>query len=122
MYEQWKKQARKAREKLKSDITESHMSSLAGTLEKERDEILRLYNEIRGHVAPSADLRRKVDACEAVTHDIIKIIYERLTGIDGDFEDIISVNCWTVSMRYPSTVPLLHVQVSLIIPHLPVSI
>lgn len=36
---------------------------------------MRLQTEIRGHVA-----------CEAVTGDIIKIIYERLTGIDGDFD------------------------------------
>lgn len=85
-YEQWKTQAREAREKLKSDITEAHMSSLVDILEKGKDDILRLYTEIRSNIAPSADLRRKIDACEAVTRDITKIIYERLTGIDGDFD------------------------------------
>ncbi|XP_054872902.1 uncharacterized protein LOC111584426 [Amphiprion ocellaris] len=47
---------------------------------------MKLYTEIRDHTAPAADLRRKIDACEAVTGDIIKIIYERLSGIDGDFD------------------------------------
>ena len=42
-YEQWKTQAREAREKLKSDITEAHMSSLVDILEKGKDDILRLY-------------------------------------------------------------------------------
>lgn len=47
---------------------------------------MKLYNEIRDHVAPRVDLRRKIDSCEAVTGNIIKIIYERLTGIDGNFD------------------------------------
>lgn len=47
---------------------------------------MRLYTEMRSYVAPSTDLRRKIDACESVTRDIVKIIFERLTGIDGDFD------------------------------------
>ena len=85
LYEQWKMQAREARNKLKLDISDTLMASLVDILEKEKDDILKLYNEIRTHTAPSADLRRKIDACEAVTHDITKVIYERLTGINGDF-------------------------------------
>lgn len=60
-------------------------SSLVDILEKGKDDILKLYTEIRSHIAPSADLRRKIDACEAVTCDITKIIYKRITDIDGDF-------------------------------------
>ncbi|XP_030580442.1 uncharacterized protein LOC115776806 [Archocentrus centrarchus] len=47
---------------------------------------MKLYTDIRGHVAPTVNLRQKIDACEAVTSDIIKIIYKRLTGVDGDFD------------------------------------
>ena len=86
LYEHWKIQVREAREKLKSDITETQMSSLADIIEKERDDIMKLYTELRDYVTPTTDLRRKIDACEAVTGDIIKIIYERLTCIDGDFD------------------------------------
>lgn len=85
-YEQWKVQARQTREKLKSDVTETDLSSMIDALEKGKDDIMRLYAEIRSYVAPSADIRRRIDACEAVTHDLIKIIYERITGVDGDFD------------------------------------
>ncbi len=86
LYEQWKIQARETRVKLKSDITEAQMSSPADILEKGKDDIMKLYTELRDHVTPTTDLRRKTDACEAVTSDIIKIIHERLTGIDGEFD------------------------------------
>lgn len=52
------------------------------SLEKERDSVLKLYTEIRDHIIPSTDMRRLVDACEAVTIDIIKVAHERLSGID----------------------------------------
>ncbi len=86
LYEQWKTQVREAREKLKSDITEAQLSSLVDILEKGRDDIMKLYTEIRALVTPTADLRRRIDACEAVTRDIVKIIYERLSGVDGEFD------------------------------------
>lgn len=85
-YEQWKIQARQTREKLKSDVAEADLSSMIDALEKRKDDIMRLYAEIRSYEAPSADIRRRIDACEAVTRDIIKIIYERITGVDGDFD------------------------------------
>lgn len=78
-------QVHEAREKLKSDITEAQLSSLVDILEKGRD-IMKLHIEKGAHVAPTADLRRKIDACEAVTRAIIKIIYERLSGVDGEFD------------------------------------
>lgn len=86
LYKQWKAQARKTRERLMSGVIETQLSSLADDLEKGRDDVMRFYTELRSYVAPSADLWRKIDACEAVTHDIMKIIFERLTGIDGDFD------------------------------------
>lgn len=35
---------------------------------------------------PSTEVGRRVDACEAVTADIIQILNERIAGIDGDFD------------------------------------
>ncbi len=43
---------------------------------------MKLYTKIRGHIAPTADVRWSGD----ITGDIIKIIYEGLTSIDGDFD------------------------------------
>ncbi|CAJ1066522.1 GRB10-interacting GYF protein 2-like [Xyrichtys novacula] len=86
MYERWKIQARESRKRLKMDLSESELSFLVETLEKERDAIMSTYLQIRDHITVSTELRRCVDACDAVTTDIRKIAYERLTGIDGDFD------------------------------------
>lgn len=67
LYDQWKTQARKAREQLKSDIPESQIAALIDSLEKGKDDIISLYMEIRDHLTPSSEMRRRIDACEAVT-------------------------------------------------------
>lgn len=36
---------------------------------------------------PSTELRRKIDACEAVTKDIVKIVFQRLSAVSGDFDE-----------------------------------
>lgn len=81
-----KTQVRETRERLKLDITDKEMSELADIIEKRRDDVLKLYSEIRNQMAPSSDIRRKIDACDAITHDIIRIILERLSGVDEDFD------------------------------------
>ncbi|XP_073724404.1 uncharacterized protein [Misgurnus anguillicaudatus] len=86
LYEQWKTQVRETREMLKSDITDKEMSELADITEQRRDDLLRLYSEIRNQMAPSSDIRRKIDACDAITHDIVRIILERLSGLDEEFD------------------------------------
>lgn len=86
LYEQWKMNVRETRQKLKSDITETQMANLADIIEQGKDDILNIYTEIRNHMAPTSDLRRKIDSCEAVTRDLIKIILERISGVDGDFD------------------------------------
>ena len=45
-----------------------------------------MYMEIRAHLTPSSETRCRVDACEAVTRDIVKIAFERISGIDGEFD------------------------------------
>ncbi len=86
LYEQWKKQVRETRERLKLDITDKEMSELADIIEQRRNDVLKLYSEIRNQMAPSSDIRRKIDACDAITHDIVRIILERLSGVDEDFD------------------------------------
>ena len=66
IYEQWKILIRKSRDNIKEDISETELATMADDIEKEMNEIMKLYNEIRGKVTPSTELRRKIDACEAV--------------------------------------------------------
>lgn len=85
LYDQWKPQARKARNQLKADIPESQLASLVDTIESAKENVLSMYVEIRDRITPSTEIRRRIDACEAVTRDILKIAYERISGINGDF-------------------------------------
>lgn len=85
-YGKWKAEARKARGQLKTDIPESQLASIIDTLENERDRVMNAYIKVRSYVTPPTDTRRKIDACDAVTKDIVKIAYERISGVDGDFD------------------------------------
>ncbi|KAL7842113.1 hypothetical protein SRHO_G00238020 [Serrasalmus rhombeus] len=85
VYEQWKIHARQAREQLMSEVPESQLGLLIDTLEKSKGDITKMYSEIRHTATPPAELRRRVDACEAVTKDIVKIAYERIVEVDGEF-------------------------------------
>ncbi|XP_028858350.1 uncharacterized protein LOC114803149 [Denticeps clupeoides] len=86
LYEQWKMQVRETREKLKTDITDEEMSELADIMEQRKNNILMFYSEMRNQVAPPSDIRRKIDACEAVSHEVVRIILEGISGVDGDFD------------------------------------
>lgn len=86
LYDQWKEDARNAREHLKLDASETQLAILIDTLETAKNKVLGAYNEFRQCVSPTVEMRRKMDACEAVTADITKIVNERITSIDGDFD------------------------------------
>lgn len=86
IYEQWKTQARKVREQLKANIHESDIAALIDTLEEGKNSVINIYMEVRAHLTPSSETRRCIDACEAVTKDIVKIGLERISGIDGEFD------------------------------------
>lgn len=64
LYEQWKTEARKAREQLKLDIAESEIAALIDTLEKGMNNVTKIYVDIRDHLTPSSETRRRIDACE----------------------------------------------------------
>lgn len=91
LYEQWKKQVCITREQLKENISNSHIGQLLDNLEHERDNVIKLYIEIRDHISPSMDTRRLIDACEAVTADMIKVAHERLSGVDDYDTDKVKV-------------------------------
>ena len=85
-YEQWKMLIRTSRENLKNDMPEKDLTTLVDLLEKRKNDLTREYDEIRARATPSTDLRCKIDACEAVTKDIMKIIFERITEVNGEFD------------------------------------
>ena len=81
LYEEWKILIRTCRENLKNDISESELARMADTIEKGKKDIKKAYNDMREGATPSNELRRKTDACEAVSNDILKkwftIVYQK---------------------------------------------
>lgn len=71
---------------MKTDIPDSQLAALIDTLENERDSVINAYMRVRSYVTPSTDTRRRIDACDAMTKEIVKIAYERISGVDGDFD------------------------------------
>ncbi|KAL1276454.1 hypothetical protein QQF64_036077 [Cirrhinus molitorella] len=86
LYEQWKLDACKARQDLKTDISDKQLAEIADSLEDKKNCIMKIFSEIREYVTPAADLRCQIDACEAVTSDIVKIVFERIAAVDGEFD------------------------------------
>lgn len=58
----------------------------ADIIEQRRNDVSNLYSEIRDQMSPTSDIRRKIDACDAITRDIVRIILERVSGVDEDFD------------------------------------
>lgn len=70
------------------DISDAELSTIADNIEEGMDDVMRVYSEIRDSATPSTELRRKVDTCEAVTKDLMIIVSERLSGVDGDYDAV----------------------------------
>lgn len=111
LYEQWKGLIRTSREGLKTDLSEHKLCAMADDIEKGLNDMMKVYSEIRERTMPSPDTRRKMDSCEAVTKDIMKILNERITAIDSDLRQIEKGSAFISychnSTPAPSTVPLL---------------
>jgi len=68
----------------------SRVASLADSLETRKMDMMRVYDELRGCGPPDTELGRNVDACAAVTSDMINIMYERLTGVSEEMMQTMS--------------------------------
>ena len=77
LYDQWKVLLRTARKELKSNMTESNMGLIIETLVKSK-EISKLYSEIRERITLDNYVKLRVDACEFLSKDLLKIVHERI--------------------------------------------
>ena len=84
MYDKWKPMVCTARNKLKSHIPENEVAPLIDSLVKAKEDILSLYSDIRKYTTPDIELRRRVDACESISNDVLKIGYERMVHDEFD--------------------------------------
>ncbi|KAL6480076.1 hypothetical protein MHYP_G00111090 [Metynnis hypsauchen] len=78
------------------------MYDIMDEAEKLNLEVKELYDSIRLQTAPSQEIRRKVDACSAVTSDLLKLMRVRLSeeGVEFDAEAERSRLCMLLDNEY----------------------
>ncbi|XP_039547080.1 uncharacterized protein LOC120492862 [Pimephales promelas] len=88
VYEKWKSQARDVRSKLKRECSEKDLCDMMDEVERQEFELKELYDNMRLQAPPSQETRRKIDACSAVTADLMKLMRVRMVedGIEFDAE------------------------------------
>ncbi|KAI2653125.1 Gypsy retrotransposon integrase-like protein 1 [Labeo rohita] len=87
-YEKWKIHVRDVRSKLKHECSDSDLCDMMDGVEKQESDLKVLYDNMRLHAVPSQEIRRKIDACSAVTADLVKLMRVRLVedGMEFDAE------------------------------------
>lgn len=85
-YGRWKTEARSIREKLKNECSEKELQDMMDTIEELESNMKRLYNDIRQKTTPNQEIRRKVDACIAVTVDLLGLMRTRLVEDEDEFD------------------------------------
>lgn len=85
-YEKWKTLAKEVRTKLRHECSETDLYDMMDAVEKLETELKELYINIRHQMTPSQEIRRKIDACTAVTADLMGLMKVRLTEEGEEFD------------------------------------
>lgn len=86
LYDKWKIKVRDARTRLKEACPEKDLYSMMDDVEMLDSDLKETYDNIRKQTAPSQEIRRKVDACSAVTLDLLRLMRVRLTEEESEFD------------------------------------
>ena len=86
-YERWKQQVKTTRTRLKQESTEDELGDLIQAVESLESSLLQVYNDIRQHVTPPQPLKRRMDACAAVTLDLITLMQHCLSEAGDDWDE-----------------------------------
>lgn len=85
-YEKWKVHVREVRKNLKGACSDEDLCAMMETLE-ELEAVAKVeYNSLRETSTPSQEVRRKIDACAAVTADLMQFMKVRLSETGEDFD------------------------------------
>lgn len=79
LYDKWKIKVRDTRTRLKDACPEEDLYNMMDDVEMLDSNLKETYDNIRKLTAPSQEIRRKVDACSAVTLDLLRLMRVRLT-------------------------------------------
>ncbi|XP_049318702.1 uncharacterized protein LOC125780534 [Astyanax mexicanus] len=79
LYERWKDQVRASRNKLKDECSDSDLANMMDDIEGLETKLKELYENIRTQLAPSPEIRRRMDSCIAVTADLMSLMKIRMS-------------------------------------------
>ncbi|XP_030594029.1 uncharacterized protein LOC115786126 [Archocentrus centrarchus] len=88
VYDKWKIKVRDIRTRFKEECPEKDLYSMMDDVELFDSELKELYDDIRKQTAPNQEIRRKVDACSAVTLDLMRLMRIRLTEDASEFDAV----------------------------------
>lgn len=86
-YEKWKSNVKDIHTRLKQVCSEGDMCNMMDGAERLESELKEIYDSIRLQTAPSQEIRRKVDACSAVTADLLQLMSVCLME-EGEFDAV----------------------------------
>lgn len=85
-YEKWKQQVREVRMMLKQECTEEDIGDLSDKVETRESSVLQIYNDVRSHGAPAQEVKRRMDACSAVTNDLRSLMQHRIAEVGDEWD------------------------------------
>ena len=80
--EKWKFQAQTAKESLTADLPNDILQELIDGITNSSSDLRRIYEELRQHITPDNDTRRRTDTCESVTNTIVESLINRIQVMD----------------------------------------
>ena len=82
-FDMWRSKIREIRNTLKVIISEQTFTELVDNVKSHEDIVIKHFQDLRSIGTVSQETVRKVDACSAVSGDVMRIINERLCEIDA---------------------------------------
>ena len=100
-YEKWKLIAKEAKKVFNESIPNDILGIIMARLDCATKEVAQAYNDLRRHITPETQIRRRVDTCVAVSE---KILTRATNRIERDEDDESSESSWkfTFSSSQPS--------------------
>ncbi|XP_069134374.1 uncharacterized protein [Argopecten irradians] len=81
-YGKWQIHAKEIRTNLKAECSENDLGQMIDKIKALEASVLKNFNIVKDISTPAQDIVRRIDACVAVSADLLKILNERLSDID----------------------------------------
>ena len=87
-YEQWRKCARAARERLREPTSLMELNELSKSMQQSFETVVHCYNEVKKFGAPQPELVARVDNCVSISHELLKNLEQRRLETPEEFDAV----------------------------------